>query len=544
MSLLSFLMDHFNFSEEALQEIQTRSSSEDCFEYLIQAGLVSPKMLCEQLALYFQIPEFDLIPVDPKSIAKEWIIEPILRHHRKIILNVQDHELLVATANPFNQEGLQEIQFQMGLTANLVIVPRDQLSNLIRTLLDQKEIQNLNQDFAIKPEPRSLYENSLPLSLSKNSQHEDGSIISYLNRILYEAIEAGISDVHFEPYGNEYRIRYRKDGFLSIRAKPPLDLAKRIAARLKVMSHLDLTENRLPQDGHFSFMMDESQRIDFRISICPCIFGETIVLRILNQESTKISLEELGFTAPQKNLFLQAMMRPQGMILVTGPTGCGKTLTLYAALNHLNSEQKNIVTIEDPVEIKLSGINQVSINPKINLNFPRVLRAFLRQDPDVMVIGEIRDLETAEAAISAAQTGHLILATLHANSTALTLTRLLNMGIAPFNINEAIHLIIAQRLVRRLCSRCKIRSVEGPNHDGAYRALGCNHCHQGYQGQLALFELMPFTESLIALINQSRPAHELYAKARQEGMMSLYESGLEAIRLGLTSFSEVLRVTQ
>ena len=386
--------------------------------------------------------------------------------------------------------------------------------------------------------------------------NEDASVIQYVNQILIDAIHRGASDVHFEPFEHEFRIRYRQDGLLKAVATPPAHIATRISARLKVMSNLDISERRIPQDGRFKLLLTNTHPIDFRVSTCPTLAGEKIVVRVLDPTTTTLTIASLGFSAIQESHFLKAIERPQGLVLVTGPTGSGKTVTLYSALNHLNSIDKNICTVEDPIEIKMPGINQVNINPKAGLGFSEALRSFLRQDPDVIMVGEIRDLETADIAIKAAQTGHLVLSTLHTNSATDTLSRLMNMGIASFNIASSVSLVIAQRLVRQLCEHCKIQSETlSANHlidlgfsDTQakrmipFKAIGCSHCSQGYRGRIALFELLPMSTQLSEIILSNNSHRDILNYAKESRMRSLYQSGLDKVADGTTSLEEINRI--
>ena len=396
-----------------------------------------------------------------------------------------------------------------------------------------------------------------PDTESATSVTEDAPIVKFVNKILLEAIKEGASDIHFEPYEREYRIRYRQDGILHEVANPPASLASRITARIKVMSNLDISERRTPQDGGFKMKISKTRSIDFRVSTCPTTWGEKVVMRVLDPSSAKLGIEALGFNAAQKAYFVKAIERPQGMILVTGPTGSGKTVSLYTALNILNTKEVNISTAEDPVEIKVPGINQVNINPKTGLTFSGALRSFLRQDPDIIMVGEIRDLETAEIAVKAAQTGHLVLSTLHTNSAAETLNRLVNMGIPTFNIASSVTLIIAQRLARKLCDTCKAIRDDFTNSGlielgfseadlediQLYKAVGCNQCTNGYRGRVGLFEVLPMTKTLGQLIMSGGNSLDILKLAQSEGMLTIFQSGLEKAKEGITTIEEVNRVT-
>jgi type IV pilus assembly protein PilB len=375
------------------------------------------------------------------------------------------------------------------------------------------------------------------MELTLASNEEDSPVVNLVSQILDDALQNRASDVHFEPFEQDYRVRYRLDGLLKEIVRPPFKLANRISTRIKVLANLDITERRKPQDGRFQLDLASNSKIDCRVSTCPTIHGEKIVIRLLDTRFTRLDIEAFGLNNLQKELFLQSLSKPQGLILVTGPTGSGKTHTLYTALSLLNREEKNISSIEDPVEIKLSGINQVAINFKAGLTFSTILRALLRQDPDIIMVGEIRDFETAELAIKAAQTGHLVLSTLHTNSAVETLTRLRNLGIPSYNLASSLSLLVAQRLARKLCEHCKI-----PSNGSSYKAQGCALCNGGYQGRLGLFEIMPLSKNTEQLIMGEADSLEILRHSQQEGMLTLYQSALEKIEQGLTSYEEVQRI--
>ena len=377
--------------------------------------------------------------------------------------------------------------------------------------------------------------------------NEDFPVTAFVNDIIKDGIKRGASDIHFEPYESFYRIRLRIDGVLYEIARPEINLAPRLTARIKIMAGLDISEKRIPQDGRCKIEVDEKKSISIRVNTCPTLFGEKVVLRLLDVHTAKIGVEHLGFTAAQQTLFLETINKHQGMLLVTGPTGSGKTMTLYSALHLLNSAEKNISSAEDPVEIYLPGINQVQINPKTGLTFATALRAFLRQDPDIIMVGEIRDQETAEIAIKAAQTGHFVLSTLHTNSATETLTRLANIGVEAFNIATSINLVIAQRLLRRLCEQCKIPHTGFSTHDFSasdyFQAVGCEHCTAGYQGRIGIFEMLPISLAMSNIIMQRGSSQDLQRQAEQEGFMSLQQMALNLAKMGITSLAEVNRVT-
>jgi type IV pilus assembly protein PilB len=512
--------------------------------------------ITRQLSEYFGLAYLDLDRVDISEIPQGLIDENLMQNYRLVPILLKEDSLFLATDNPYNQEAVKEIQFHKRVSAILIMVETQKLDNLIKALLNRK----LDSDISGN-EHHLLKENKLLKLIHKTSpddnflQDED-SIVRFLNDIIYEAITRKASDIHFELYEKTYRVRYRQDGLLVQVASPDPQWASRITARIKIMSNLDISERRIPQDGRFKMALPTHGGINFRVSICPTINGEKVVIRVLDSNTPKIPIAYLGFNAKQQVLFLNAIRKPQGLILVTGPTGSGKTVSLYSALNTLNTEDKNILTAEDPVEINLPGINQVHVNPKVGLTFATVLRSLLRQDPDIIMIGEIRDIETAEIALKAAQTGHLVFSTLHSNSAVETLTRLANMGLSTFNIATSISLLIAQRLVRRLCNDCKVQTSRLSSHSSefgedsgdlttikAYRARGCTRCAQGYRGQIGLFEVMPISKNIERLILSGHSPDDILKQAQLEGMQTLYESGLEKVRGGITSFEEVNRVT-
>lgn len=515
--------------------------------YLLEHQLASGKELAQLVAQHCGLPLIDLDSVHLDQIPLMLVNEHLIRLHRIVPLFRKANYLVLALDDPDNQEGLKEVQFYCGLQTQAVIVETDKLNVLLEKILQKKEKQGLLE----------ALNDSIELQEVSISASDDAPLIKYVNQILLEAIKKKASDIHFESYETAYRIRYRQDGLLVTVATPPISLANRISARIKVMANLDISERRLPQDGRFKMNFSSERSIDLRISTCPTVAGEKVVIRILDPEINSLGIEALGFNEQQKTLFLSKISKPQGLILVTGPTGSGKTITLYSALNLLNTDEQNIITIEDPVEIKMPGINQVQINPKIDLSFSKALRSFLRQDPDIIMVGEIRDAETAEIAIRAAQTGHLVLSTLHTNSAAETLTRLINMGISSLNLASSLSLLVAQRLARRLCNHCKqvtnntsLEQLINLGYTKAdtetlvlYQARGCKLCSKGYLGRIGLFEVLPLTKSIIEVINAGGNAQDINEQAKNEGMMTLFQSGLENIKQGLTTIEELYRVT-
>lgn len=530
-------------------------------QYLVKKKILPAEQIALTTAQNFGVPMIDLNCIEIDSIPATLVNEKLIRRHAMIPLFNRGNNLYLATDDPSKQASLKEIQFHTGLNTNSIVVETDKLTKLIEHLLTAKESQGLTE--FVDESSNDL--EGLEIS-AEDEDHEaematsvtdDAPIVKFVNKILLEAIKQGTSDIHFEPYEREYRIRYRQDGILHEVAAPPASLASRITARIKVMSNLDISERRVPQDGGFKMKISKSRSIDFRVSTCPVSAGEKVVMRVLDASTAKLGIEALGFSPIQKANFLKAIERPQGMILVTGPTGSGKTVSLYTALNILNTKEVNISTAEDPVEIKVPGINQVNINPKAGLTFSGALRSFLRQDPDIIMVGEIRDFETAEIAVKAAQTGHLVLSTLHTNSAAETLNRLVNMGIPTFNIASSVTIIVAQRLARRLCEHCKevrddftnegllqLGFVEADLADlKIYKAVGCNQCTSGYRGRVGLYEVMPMSKALGQMVMSGGNSLDILKLAQSEGMLTIYQSGLAKVKAGITTIEEVNRVT-
>lgn len=548
---------------KALNYQQLAASAKTSFlHYLVSENILDSRKVAMAVANSYGLPIMDLDSINEDSLPINLVSEKLIRRHTLVPLFNRGKQIFVATEDPSIQSSLKEIQFHTGLYASPIVVESDKLHELIDKLLSAKENQGLASYFEDKDKDFEGLEISSEEDEDKDADiasisSEDAPVVKFVNRILVEAIKKGASDIHFEPFERDYRIRYRQDGLLNEVASPPVNLASRIAARIKVMSSLDISERRVPQDGRFKMKISRTRSIDFRVSTCPTIAGEKVVMRILDPGSIKLGTEALGFSPIQKDNFLKAISRPQGMILVTGPTGSGKTVTLYTALNVLNTIDVNISTAEDPVEIKVPGINQVNINIKAGLTFSGTLRSFLRQDPDIIMVGEIRDLETAEIAVKAAQTGHLVLSTLHTNSASETLTRLVNMGIPSFNIASSVSLIIAQRLVRRLCDQCKVErdditerglvELGFAEKDAAtmkiFKAVGCPQCTNGYHGRIGLFEVMPMSKALGRLIMSGGNSLDILSLAQQEGMLTIYQSGLDKIKEGITTIEEVNRVT-
>ena len=525
-------------------------------DYLVQQGRITSATLAHLASLEFGLALIDLAALDPESIPKGLVEEKVLRKHHVLPIFKRGNRLFVALSDPLNHSVLDEIKFITGLLTEPVLAEQDKLIKCIEGAVGAMdtsltEVGDLEEDLD-KLEINTEDETGPDI---RESDVEDAPVVRFVNKVLLDAINKKASDIHFEPYEKNYRVRLRIDGVLREVANPPSVLAPKLAARLKVMSRLDISERRVPQDGRIKMQLSKNRAIDFRVSTCPTLFGEKVVMRILDPSSAKLGIDALGYEADQKRLYLETLAKPYGMILVTGPTGSGKTVSLYTGLNILNTPDRNISTAEDPVEINLPGTNQVNVNPKIGLTFASALRAFLRQDPDIIMVGEIRDLETAEIAIKAAQTGHLVLSTLHTNDAPQTLNRLSNMGVPTYNIASAVSLIIAQRLARRLCERCKTLH-EVPKETllktgfaedeidklRLYKAKGCADCTDGYKGRVGIYQVMAISEAMGHLIMAGGNALQLAAQARSEGIPNLYESGLKKVRNGVTSLEELNRV--
>jgi type IV pilus assembly protein PilB len=477
--------------------------------------------------------------------------------YRMVPLHKKGNRLFVATADPTNLQGFEEIRFKTNMIVEPVVVENDKLIELIKKLTEsaKETLESITKDVS---DIDLLDENINPIMVDDNSDVEDAPVVKFIQKVLLDAINMGVSDIHFEPYEKFYRIRYRLDGILMEVNQPPLVIKEKIASRIKVISKLDIAEKRVPQDGRLKLVISKTRAIDFRVSTLPTLFGEKIVMRILDPSSAKLGIDALGYDADQKQLILDAIHRPYGMILVTGPTGSGKTVSLYTCLNILNEPGINISTAEDPAEINLPGVNQVNVNEKAGLTFAAALRSFLRQDPDIIMVGEIRDLETADISIKAASTGHMVLSTLHTNDAPKTITRLLNMGVAPFNVASSVILITAQRLARRLCVACK-RPADIPRNAllqagfmesdfeeewRAYEPVGCEVCkNTGYKGRVGIYEVMPITEEIAKIIMRNGTSIDIAEQAKREGVRMLRRSGLLKIKQGLTSLQEVEAVT-
>ncbi len=514
------------------------------------------------IAREFGLPLLDLSAFDLEFLPPDSINEQSMRNQQVLPLMKRGRRLFVALADPAHLPALDDIRFGTDLNVEAVLVEPGKLAAAVGRRSESPENEGLGdlEDDDLEEFDMAAFESDEDDEEAEAaSPTDDTPVVRFVNKMLLDAIKRGVSDVHFEPYASSYRVRFRTDGILREASAPPAQLGKRLAARLKVMSALDISERRKPQDGRIKMKLSRTRAIDFRVNTLPTLWGEKVVLRILDPSTAKMGIDALGFDEAQKTLFLEALHRPQGMILVTGPTGSGKTVTLYTGLNMLNSPERNIATAEDPVEINLDGINQVNVNPKVGLDFAAALRAFLRQDPDVVMVGEIRDFETAEIAVKAAQTGHLVLSTLHTNSAAATLTRLRNMGIPAFNLATSVDLIVAQRLARRLCAQCRevmslpgeTLAAEGFTRTELARGLelfqpregGCAACNNGYRGRVGIYEVVKITPALARLVMGEADALQVAERARAEGFKDLRRAGLAKVVEGVTSLAEINRVT-
>lgn len=553
--LVKSLVQHRWISEQSARNVLARCQSQslDQLDALLLENIpnIDSLALARFCSASFSHPFLDLSAVSIDSVALDAMSVAVIKQLRVVPLKKRGSQLFIAIANPTNFDCINKIQIESQCTAELVIAEQSKIDLLIAQIsVPQTNVgHSLQNAQAYKPEEISLK--------AESAEVDDTTVVKFLEKILLDAIEQGASDVHFEPFEHIFKIRYRVDGILMDVAQPPAILKDRISSRLKIISKIDISEKRVPQDGRVKISVGGTKVIDFRVSTLPTLFGEKIVMRILDSSQAKLGIDALGYDPAQKEKLMFAVGRPYGMILVTGPTGSGKTVSLYSCLNILNKPGVNISTAEDPAEINLPGINQVNINDKAGLTFPVALKAFLRQDPDVIMVGEIRDLETADIAIKAAQTGHLVLSTLHTNDAPATLTRLMNMGVPAFNIASSIILITGQRLARRLCG-CKqigqfspaMLTAAGFNErdaNSAWRAYvpaGCDKCKgSGYKGRVGIYQVMPITEAMQSIILSNGSALDIERQARAEGVLSLRESGLEKVKQGVTSIEEVLAVT-
>ena len=537
---------------------KSQSSKISFIAELTASGVVSAADLAHTVSSVFGAPLLDLNAIDPLRLPRDLLDTKICAAYKVVVLSKRNNRLIVATADPTDQEAAEKIKFSTQMGVDWIIAEYDKLTKLVEstgksTGESLESINSGSDDFEFGDVPVE----DAPEAEANTNEVEDAPIVRFLHKMLVDAFNMRASDLHFEPYEHHYRVRFRVDGELREIASPPIAIKDKLASRIKVISRLDISEKRVPQDGKMKLKVGPNRVIDFRVSTLPTLFGEKIVIRILDPSSAQMGIDALGYEPVEKAHLLDAISRPYGMSLVTGPTGSGKTVSLYTCLNLLNKPGVNIATAEDPSEINLPGVNQVNVNDKAGLTFAVALKSFLRQDPDIIMVGEIRDLETADISIKAAQTGHLVLSTLHTNDAPTTLTRMRNMGIAPFNIASSVILITAQRLARRLCPQCKVpadiphEALLGAGYsdeeiDGSwvtYKPVGCSACNNGYKGRVGIYQVMPITEEIQRIILRDGNALEIAIQAKLEGVRSLRDAGLHKAKLGMTSIEEVLAVT-
>jgi len=536
---------------------EARSKGRTFVQHLVEEKILDSRRIAVVAAQEFGVPLLDLDAFDLSALPLNLVDERLINKHRALPLMRRGNRLFLAVSDPTNEQALEEIRFNTGLTTEPILVEDAKLGAAIHQAIQAQDTSMVGDFADAELEKLEIEGGEEDDTENPDAAVDEAPIVRYVNKILVDAITSGASDIHFEPFEKFFRIRFRQDGLLREVANPPLNIANRLTSRLKVMSRMNIAERRVPQDGRIKLKLSRNRDIDFRVNTLPTLYGEKIVLRILDSSAAQVGVDQLGFEPEQRKAFLKAIQKPYGMILVTGPTGSGKTVSLYTALNLLNRPEVNISTVEDPVEIQVPGINQVNLNPKSGLTFAAALRAFLRQDPDIIMVGEIRDLETAEIAVKAAQTGHLVLSTLHTNDAPQTLTRLANMGVPPFNIASSVLLIMAQRLVRRLCPHCR-QLLDLPRETlleegftdqeidaglSIYGPVGCDQCNKGYRGRVGIFQVMPVSEETSRLILEGGNAMQLAEQARREGISDLRTSGLRKVKAGITSLEEVNRVT-
>ncbi|AWL00567.1 type IV-A pilus assembly ATPase PilB [Stutzerimonas stutzeri] len=552
--VLAGVLDERTAQQAQVQALRNKTSF---VTYVVQNKLAKGRAVAEVASEQFGVALLDLAALDKEVPPKDVVSEKLARQHRLLPLAKRGNKLYVAVSDPANHQAISDIQFSTGLTTEAILVEDDKLGDAIDKFFDNGStgLEDLG-DVDLDGVDVETVSDDIKGD-DGGAEADDAPVVRFVNKMLLDAIRGGSSDLHFEPYEKAYRVRLRTDGILHEVARPPIQLAPRISARLKVMAGLDISERRKPQDGRIKMKLSKSKAIDFRVNTLPTLWGEKIVMRILDPSSAQMGIDALGYEEDQKELYMNALRQPQGMILVTGPTGSGKTVSLYTGLNILNTVDVNISTAEDPVEINLEGINQVNVNPKQGMDFSQALRAFLRQDPDIIMVGEIRDLETAEIAIKAAQTGHMVMSTLHTNSAAETLTRLRNMGVPAFNIATSVNLIIAQRLARKLCNSCK-KEVDVPRdvllREGfpeqklgtfkIYGPVGCDNCKGGYKGRVGIYEVVKNTPSLQRIIMEDGNSIDISTQMRKDGFNDLRTSALLKAMQGVTSLEEVNRVTK
>ena len=537
---------------------QAKKEKISVLSYILSRQLVDNYSVAMIAVEEFGLPFLDLDVIDIQQLPLSELTDSLIREHQVLPLFKRNNTLFISLSDPTNSHTLNQIKFHTRQQTEIIIVEDNKLNTTIQLCLDAQETTIAD----ILDENISIIEEEEPLPTQQNqiensSEIDDAPIVRFVKKILVDAIKKGASDIHVEPYEHFFRIRFRADGILQEIATPPSNMANRMISRIKVMAKMDIAVRRIPQDGRIKIKLSKDKLIDFRVNTCPTLYGEKVVLRILDPSSATLGIEALGFESNQMKSFMNAINQPYGLILITGPTGSGKTVTLYTALNILNSPQLNISTAEDPVEITLPGINQVTMNTKAGVNFSTTLRAFLRQDPDVIMVGEIRDQETAEIAVKAAQTGHLVLSTLHTNDAPQTLNRLIQMGIPPYNIISSIQLIVAQRLVRKLCNHCKQKEKlpnkilldAGFNQESLknltlFTHQGCEHCHNGYLGRIGIYQVMPISDAMQQLILSNCDSNQLETQCQSENILNLRQSALKKVSAGITSLEEINRITR
>ena len=547
-------------SEEILTEAleATKEKGSSLVAHLVANELGDARQIAIAAAHEFGVPLLDLDALELDLDVVKLVSEKLLNKHRVLPLLLRGKRLYVGVSDPTNLQALDDIKFQTTLRVEPVVVEQDKLdSHVTRAIEAVDTTMSSFDDDDFDLENLEISGGEEEIDEATSADVDDAPVVRFVNKVMLDSIKRGASDIHFEPYEKFYRIRLRQDGVLSEIARPPAALAVKVAARLKVMARLDIAERRIPQDGRIKMRLSKNRAIDFRVNTCPTLFGEKVVCRLLDPSSAQLGIDALGYEEEQKELYVEQLAKPYGMILVTGPTGSGKTVSLYTGLNILNTADRNISTAEDPAEINLPGVNQVNVNPKVGLTFASSLRAFLRQDPDIIMVGEIRDLETAEIAIKAAQTGHLVLSTLHTNDAPKTLTRMVDMGVKPYAIASSVSLIIAQRLARKLCDNCKESEdvpAEALLKEGftqadvdsgltIFHAKGCNQCNAGYKGRVGVFQVMGVSEAIGRIIMEGGNAMQIADQATEEGIPDLRQSGLKKVKDGITSLEEINRVT-
>ena len=558
-TLKRLITTSFITEEDAIDAVKTSKKRKiPLFSYLVENDLAPSDQLAKISSEEYGVPIFDASVMDLRMLPLSLVEEKLIQKHKVLPLFKRGNKLFLAISDPTNVMAIEEIKFHTNMSIDPVVVPYDTLVNVIDLALSEADSMMDDDDEDDEGLEDLDFEDTTEIEdkpSDTNDAADDTPVVKFVNKVLLDAIKRGASDIHFEPYEKNYRVRYRIDGMLKTMARPPIGLTMKISSRIKVMSRLDIAERRIPQDGRVKLNLSKTKSIDFRVSTCPTLFGEKIVMRILDASAAKMGIDMLGYEEPQKELFLNAIHKPYGMVLVTGPTGSGKTVSLYTALNILNVDGSNISTVEDPVEIRVNGINQVQQNERQGMTFSSALRSFLRQDPDIIMVGEIRDLETAEIGIKAAQTGHMVLSTLHTNSAPETVSRLANMGIAPFNIVSAVSLIIAQRLGRRLHD-CKVIgdydpevltkagfSEEDANTIKIYDGKGCRKCTEGFKGRVGVYQVMPISDNIRRIILAGGNALEIADQALEDKVPDLRQSALLKVKNGITSLTEANRIT-